>query len=90
MSLWVGCIAGALDEFDYRDKLVAAGFNDLDMEITRVYNVEGARQFLAEAGVDVDAIAAAVEGKFLSAFIRAIKPQAACCAPGCCGVSATS
>jgi SAM-dependent methyltransferase len=90
MSLWVGCIAGALDECDYRDKLVAAGFEGVDMEITRVYSVEDARQLLTQAGIDVDAIAPVVDGKFLSAFIRAVKPQAACCAPGCCGVGATS
>ncbi len=87
MMLWVGCIAGALEEQDYRARLIAAGFADVDIEPTRIYNVEDARQFLTEAGVDVDAIAPAVEGKFLSAFIRAVKPQPSCCAPGCCGGS---
>jgi arsenite methyltransferase len=87
MSLWVGCIAGALDEQDYRNRLFAAGFKEADMEVTRVYNVEDARQFLTQSGVDVDAIAPQVEGKFLSAFIRATKPQpqTSCCSPGCCG-----
>jgi arsenite methyltransferase len=85
MLLWVGCIAGALEEQDYRAKLAGAGFGEISMEPTRVYNVEDARQFLTEAGVDVDAIAPQVDGRFLSAFIRAGKPTAACCAPGCCG-----
>ena len=84
MMLWVGCIAGALEEQDYRARLVAAGFADVDMETTRTYNVADARQFLTEAGVDVDAIAEQVDGKFLSAFIRGPKPKAACCEPGCC------
>ena len=74
MLLWVGCIAGALDEQDYGARLVAAGFVDVDLEPTRVYNIEDARQFLTEAGIAVNEIAAQVEGKFLSAFIRATKP----------------
>jgi arsenite methyltransferase len=85
MLLWVGCIAGALEEQDYLTKLAGAGFTEVTFEPTRIYNVEDARQFLTEAGVDVDAIVPAVEGKFLSAFIRAVKPEAACCASGCCG-----
>lgn len=84
MLLWVGCIAGALEESEYGAKLEKAGFEDVSMEPTREYNVEDARHFLTEAGVDVDAIAPLVKGKFFSAFIRARKPQAACCAPGCC------
>ena len=88
MLLWVGCIAGALEEEDYRAKLAAAGFTGIEFEPTRIYNVEDARQFLTEAGVDVDAMAPQVEGKFLSAFIRANKPKAACCEPGCCAPSA--
>jgi arsenite methyltransferase len=84
MLLWVGCIAGALEESDYRAKLAAAGFADIDVEPTRVYNIEDARVFLAEAGISVDQIAPQVEGKFLSAFIRATKPATPCCAPGCC------
>jgi SAM-dependent methyltransferase len=76
MLLWVGCIAGALEESDYRAKLVGAGFTDVDLEPTRVYNIEDARQFLTEAGVAVDEIAPLVEGKFMSAFIRATKPAA--------------
>jgi ubiquinone/menaquinone biosynthesis C-methylase UbiE len=89
MLLWVGCIAGALEENDYLSKLASAGFEQTSIEPTRVYNVEDARHFLTEAGVDVDAIAPQVNGKFFSAFIRASKPQAACCQPGCCTPAAT-
>ena len=74
MELWVGCIAGALEEHDYASKLRAAGFGDVDIETWRVYNVEDARAFLSEAGLDVDAIAPLVRDKFASAFIRARKP----------------
>jgi SAM-dependent methyltransferase len=80
MELWVGCIAGALSENDYRAKLAAAGFGDIDLEVTRVYGAEDARTFLAAEGMDADAVAKDVDGKFVSAFIRATKP-AACCAP---------
>ncbi|MGB6743250.1 MAG: arsenite methyltransferase [Terracidiphilus sp.] len=75
MLLWVGCIAGALDEQDYRAKLSAAGFIDVDLEVTRVYEPEDARQFLSAAGIAVDEIAPTVEGRFVSAFIRATKPD---------------
>jgi SAM-dependent methyltransferase len=85
MLLWVGCIAGALEEREYGDKLVRAGFSQISIEPTRVYSIEDARYFLSEAGIDVDAIAPLVEGKFMSAFIRATKPGGGCCAPGCCG-----
>ena len=84
MLLWVGCIAGALEESEYIGKLTSAGFEAVSIEPTRVYNVEDARQSLAEAGVDVDAIAAQVNEKFFSAFIRASKPITACCEPICC------
>ena len=84
MLLWVGCIAGALEEDEYIAKLTAAGFENVSVEATRVYNVEDARRFLTEAGVDVDAIAPQVNDKFFSAFVRANKPKAACCQPGCC------
>ena len=83
MLLWVGCIAGALQDYDYVAKLAKAGFDSIDIEPTRVYDVEDARTFLTGQGVDVDAIAPQVQGKFMSAFIRAKKP-ASCCAPGCC------
>jgi len=86
MLLWVGCIAGALSDYDYVAKLARAGFEQIDVEPTRVYDVEDARSFLSGQGVDVDALASQVEGKILSAFIRGVKPaNAACCAPGCCG-----
>jgi hypothetical protein len=84
MLLWVGCIAGALEEQEYKSKLAGAGFGEIDMEPTRVYNIEDARRFLAAANVDVDAIAAETEGKFMSAFIRAAKPKTACCGTDCC------
>lgn len=84
MMLWVGCIAGALEEEDYRSRLVKAGFADVSIEPTRVYNIEDARHFLTAAGVDVDAVAPQVREKFMSAFIRATKPKAACCGPDCC------
>ena len=74
MLLWAGCIAGALEEMDYVKKLAAAGFEGIDIEPTRVYNIEDARQFLAGEGLDVDAIAPLVVGKFMSAFVRATKP----------------
>jgi ubiquinone/menaquinone biosynthesis C-methylase UbiE len=74
MELWVGCVAGALEESEYRTKLAAAGFEDIEIEPTRVYSVADARQFLTAQGINVDAIAPHVEGKFASAFIRAKKP----------------
>jgi SAM-dependent methyltransferase len=85
MLLWVGCIAGALDEADYIAKLQAAGFEQAGVEPTRVYEIADAREFLAGKGIDVDAMAKQVDGKFMGAFIRATKPeQASCCAPSCC------
>jgi arsenite methyltransferase len=87
MLLWVGCIAGALEEDDYRAKLGAAGFEAVTVEPTRIYRVEDAREFLTGKGVDLNAIAALVDGKFMSAFIRASKPHAredTCCTPACC------
>src|SRR5262249_9324337 len=81
--LRVGCIAGALGDDEYVSKLAKAGFEEIEIEPTRVYQIEDARCFLGEKGVDVDAIASQVDGKFMRAFIRAIKP-ASCCAPGCC------
>jgi SAM-dependent methyltransferase len=88
--LWAGCIAGALDENDYRAKLAAAGFEAIGIEPTRIYDIEDAREFLTGKGVDVDAMAPQIEGKFMSAFVRAKKPlpadaakAEACCAPTC-------
>ena len=77
VELWIGCIAGALDESDYRDKLAKAGFEAIDVEPTRIYRVEDAQEFLDREGIDVRAIAPAVDGKFMSAFVRARKPTAA-------------
>jgi len=82
--MWVGCVAGALEEQQYRSKLAEAGFVKIDVEPTRIYRMEDARAFLTGEGIDVDAIAPQVDGKFMSAFIRAVKPTAACCGPGCC------
>jgi arsenite methyltransferase len=82
--LWVGCLAGALEESEYRAKLAAAGFTGIDVEPTRVYRVEEAREFLTGKGVDVDAVAPQIDGKFFSAFVRAVKPTASCCGPSCC------
>ena len=72
--LWVGCVAGALEENEYRGKLAAAGFEQIDVEPTRIYRIDDAREFLSGQGIDVDAIASEVDGKFMSAFIRAVKP----------------
>jgi arsenite methyltransferase len=83
--LWVGCVAGALEENEYRAKLAASGFEQVSLEPTRIYRAEDARGFLLSSGVDVDAIAPQVDGKFMSAFVRATKPAArACCGPTCC------
>jgi arsenite methyltransferase len=81
--LWVGCIAGALEENEYRAKLTATGFESIDIEPTRIYRVEDAREFLTGEGIDVDAVAAQIDGKFMSAFIRAAKPKT-CRGPACC------
>jgi len=85
MELWVGCVAGALSDTEYLAKLQAAGFTDISIEDTRVYSVDDARAFLAGEGLDADALAREVEGKFASAFVRATKPRAeTCCAADCC------
>ncbi len=74
--LWVGCVAGALEENEYRGKLQAAGFTNIGIEPTRIYKAEDAESFLADKGIDLSAIRSQVEGKFMSAFVRAQKPQA--------------
>jgi arsenite methyltransferase len=80
--LWVGCVAGALDENDYRTKLRVAGFEGIEIEPTRVYRIEDAGEFLSTQGVDAYRIAPEVEGKFMSAFVRAVKPgKQSCSAP---------
>jgi arsenite methyltransferase len=85
VELWVGCVAGALQESEYRSKLTTAGFRDVEVDPWRVYDLNDAREFLAGTGIDVDAIAPQAQGKFASAFIRATKPAAkSCCGPECC------
>jgi SAM-dependent methyltransferase len=89
MLLWVGCIAGALDENDYRMRLAAAGFEAIGIEPTRIYKVDDAREFLTGKGADIDALASAVDGKLMSAFVRAKKPGLATKEPtgGCCALT---
>jgi len=85
MQAWVGCLAGALSETEYRDKLEAAGFADVEVQVTRVYDIDDARTFLASKGLAVDALAAQTQGHVVSAFVRAAKPEPkACCGPTCC------
>ena len=85
LELWVGCVAGALSDYDYVAKLTKAGFENVDIEPTRVYSIEEVRTFLADQGLDVDALAREVEGKFISAFVRANKPAtSSCCSASCC------
>jgi SAM-dependent methyltransferase len=95
MELWVGCVAGALHEEEYRQLLAAAGFDHVDVEPWRIYEVDDAKQFLAEAGLDVEQVAREVDGKIASAFVRATKPAGvpataaatatrSCCGPDCC------
>ena len=85
MELWVGCVAGALEEEEYAAKLKGAGFESVEVEPWRVYQIDDARAFLAESGIDVDHLAPQVDGKIASAFIRARRPEAkSCCGPTCC------
>jgi SAM-dependent methyltransferase len=85
MELWVGCIAGALEETEYAAKLRAAGFAEIEVEPWRVYKIDDARAFLTETGIDVDRVAGQIEDRFASAFVRARKPEAKrCCGPDCC------
>jgi len=85
MELWVGCMAGALQESEYRQKLQAAGFEAIDVEPTRIYQVEESRDFLIAAGLNVEEVGPQIADKFMSAFIRAKKPQpGSCCGPTCC------
>jgi SAM-dependent methyltransferase len=80
VELWIGCVAGALEEQEYRDKLTKAGFESIGVEPTRVYRVEDAREFLSAQGIDAESIAPQVDGKFMSAFVRAVKPGGRGCA----------
>jgi arsenite methyltransferase len=85
MELWVGCVAGALTDTEYRQKLAAAGFESIDIEPTRIYSIDDAKEFLKTAGIDADAVAPQIRDKFISAFVRAQKPGAkTCCGPTCC------
>ncbi len=79
--LWVGCVAGALQDVEYRDKLKSAGFEQIDIEPTRIYRAEDARDMLSAEGIDPDVIAPEVDGKFMSAFVRAVKPAIASKSP---------
>jgi len=94
VELWIGCVAGALEEEEYRSKLAKAGFENIDVEPTRIYRVEAAREFLAGGDIAVDAIVPQVDGKFMSAFVRARKPLTTqaktCCAPVCCAGERTT
>ena len=84
MELWIGCVAGALEENEYRTKLAAAGFANIDVEPTRIYRAEDAKTFLDQGGLDASLLSK-VDGRFMSAFVRAQKPKAAaCCGPTCC------
>jgi len=85
MELWVGCIAGALEDHDYAARLESAGFTDVSVEPWRIYRIDDARTFLTEQGIDVERLAPRVDGKFASAFVRARKPEPkTCCGPDCC------
>ena len=86
MEWWVGCVAGALSEAQYREKLAAAGFESVNIEVTRVYDVNDAREFLRSSGIDGDTTASQLQDKFVSAFVRAVKPMQgnSCCGPTCC------
>src|SRR4029077_12764748 len=86
MELWVGCIAGALEEKEYQEKLARAGVESIEVEPTRVYKADEARDFLAVAGLDPQVVGPQIDGRFISAFVRATKPaqSATCCASSCC------
>jgi SAM-dependent methyltransferase len=96
MELWIGCVAGALEEMEYRDLLADAGFRRVEIEPTRIYKAEDAAAFLVGSGLDPQSFSEQIESKFMSAFIRATKPAAprsprrmpvqaaACCGPDCC------
>ena len=97
MELWIGCVAGALEELEYRDLLADAGFRRIDVEPTRVYEAKDAEAFLTGSGLDVETFKSQIDGKFMSAFVRAIKPAgikpkaalpqketSSCCGPECC------
>jgi len=84
VELWAGCVAGALHQDEYRSKLDNAGFEEVDIEPTRIYQGQDVRDFLSGTNLGAESIIARIEGKFASAFIRARKPAASCCGPNCC------
>ena len=86
VELWAGCVAGALEESVYLAKLQQAGFEQTSIQPTRIYSSEDAREFLMGAGLNVESVSKEIDGKFMSGFIRAIKPQEtrSCCAATCC------
>jgi hypothetical protein len=85
MELWIGCVAGALEEQEFLNLLNKVGFEKASIEPTRVYEVEDAAAFLIGTGLDADEFASQIDGKFMSAFVRATKPVKSCCGPDCCG-----
>jgi SAM-dependent methyltransferase len=85
MELWIGCVAGALEEQEFLNLLREAGFEKASIEPTRVYKVEDAAAFLTGTGLDAEEFASQIDGKFMSAFVRATKPAKSCCGPDCCG-----
>jgi arsenite methyltransferase len=90
MELWIGCVAGALSDREYLDKLARAGFTDAGIEVTRVYGIDDAREFLAAQSADLQQLAAQVDGKFVSGFIRATKPAGAAAGSGAASVAAAT
>jgi arsenite methyltransferase len=84
VELWVGCVAGALSDYEYVEKLAKAGVEQIEIEPTRVYDINDARAFLSGRGINVDEFARELEGKFISAFARANKPAPGCCASNGC------
>ena len=85
MELWIGCVAGALEEQEFLDLLREVGFEKPSIEPIRVYKAEDAAEFLAGSGLDAIEFASQIDGKFMGAFVRAMKPIASCCGPNCCG-----
>jgi SAM-dependent methyltransferase len=83
-ELWMGCVAGALEEHEFRELLLDAGFENPTLEPTRIYSAADAETFLSGTGLDAKKLGAQIDGKFISAFVRATKPAAPCCGPGCC------
>jgi arsenite methyltransferase len=73
VELWIGCVAGAMEESEYRSKLEAAGFIDIEIVPTRIYRAEEASAFLSDVGLDAKIVAPDIDGKFMSAFVRARK-----------------